>query len=150
MKHKVGKKYRKMPFIYMHMYVKMIWISWASMPTFYILIYQIFFSLGHEKRKSCFTGTTDPNFLFGRKLLFSIFSKIFWNQPFFDQDLKILAEFFLKISLNIFPKFFCKNIKVFSKFIVFLGSCCGIIIKKKYLKKKLPNRSTLLGRSVRP
>ena len=34
------------------------------------------------------------------------FSKILKNQPFFDQNLKILAKQFLKISQNIFPKFF--------------------------------------------
>ena len=44
--------------------------------------------VGQAKRKPCFTNVTNPNFQFLQIFFFLIFQ----NQPFYDQNLKILAK----------------------------------------------------------
>ena len=73
----------------------------------------LMWGLGHEKKKkkTCFTGTTNQIFHFGR--FFSSFYQNFVKLPLFWPKSKNFSWKFLKISQNIFPKFFCKKCLVF-------------------------------------
>ena len=95
--------------------------------------------LGHEKRKPCFTGATDPFFpiwdffFFFFISIFGKFAKIMWNQPNLKKKKKKKNGWkFLKISENIFPKFVFKKTSEFLEIFVFLVESFLPPEKKKY------------------
>ena len=87
--------------------------------------------LGHEKRKPCFTGATDANFLFGRKLLFfkNFFQNLVKSAVFWPRS-ETFGWIFFENKSKYFPKFFCQKYQRFLEIFVFLGSFLGTINKK--------------------
>ena len=106
-------------------------------------------SVRSRKKKTLFYGPDLPNFSNLRDFFFSLL-KLSNFSCFWPKSKKIWLKF-LKITENIFTKFFSKICQIFcGDFVFFRGFIFETRKEKKNHLKKCPDRLTLLGRSVRP